>query len=112
MTEHYQQAKHAVTARFLECLKVKGKSQGVRLYELVSEKGDEPPDWPEHKDLFDRALNLHAGRKWDQAIAAFEAILQRWPDDGPSRVFLQRCRTYKIQPPPEDWDGSFQLSHK
>ncbi|PKL45533.1 MAG: hypothetical protein CVV41_00620 [Candidatus Riflebacteria bacterium HGW-Riflebacteria-1] len=108
----YQKAKHAVTGRFLDFLAVKGKKEPVKVFELVSEIGKEPPGWSELVAMYDRAIQLHLDRKWDEAIATFEEILVRWPDDGPSRTYITRCNEYKQTPPPEGWDGRYILTHK
>lgn len=108
----YQKAKNKVTARFLDFLAVKGKKEPVKVYELVCEKGNEPPGWAELAEMYDAAIQLHLDRKWDEAIATFEKILLRWPEDGPSKTYLSRCHEYIHNPPPEDWDGRYILTHK
>ena len=37
-------------------------------------------------------------RRWREAIEAFEAILRDYPEDGPSRFHLARCRRYADTP--------------
>ncbi|EKD83473.1 MAG: hypothetical protein ACD_39C00655G0002 [uncultured bacterium] len=108
----YQKAKHVVTGRFLDFLAVKGKKEPVKVFELVSEVGKEPPGWSELAAMYDRAIQLHLERKWDEAITTFEEILVRWPEDGPSRTYIARCNEYKHNPPPEGWDGRYILTHK
>jgi len=108
----YQRAKHVVSARFLDFLAVKGKKEPVKVFELVSEKGKEPTGWFELIELYDRAIQLHLDRHWDEAIATFKEILARWPDDGPSATYIHRCQEYKDNPPPEGWDGRYILTHK
>ncbi len=108
----YQQVKHVITARFLDFLAVKGKKEPVKVYELVSEKGKEPPEFNERHELYDHAIELHLERKWDEAIETFEKVLARWPDDGPSETYIKRCQQYKQNPPPEGWDGRYILTHK
>jgi len=108
----FQRAKHAVVGRFLDFLAVKGKKEPVKVHELVCEVGKEPPGWNELIELYNRAIQLHLERKWDEAIATFEQILARWPDDGPSRTYIARCNEYKENPPPEGWDGRYILTHK
>jgi len=108
----YQRAKHVVTARFLDFLAVKGKKEPVKVFELVSEKGKEPPEWAELSGMYDQAIQLHLDRQWDEAIETFEKILARWPKDGPSATYLARCQEYKQHPPPEGWDGRYILTHK
>jgi len=108
----YQRVKHAVTGRFLDFLAVKGKKEPVKVFELVSEVGNEPPGWNELSEMYDRAIKLHLDRQWDEAIATFEQLLTRWPDDGPSKTYIARCNEYKLNPPPEGWDGRYILTHK
>ncbi|PKL50815.1 MAG: hypothetical protein CVV42_02075 [Candidatus Riflebacteria bacterium HGW-Riflebacteria-2] len=108
----FQRAKHVVVGRFLDFLAVKGKKEPVKVHELVCEVGNEPPGWNELIELYDRAIQLHLERKWDEAIATFEQILARWPDDGPSHTYIARCNEYKQAPPPEGWDGRYILTHK
>lgn len=108
----YQRVKHAVRGRFLDFLAVKGKKEPVKVHELVCKVGDEPEGWFERTALYDKAIQLHLERKWDEAIATFEEVLKLDPDDGPSKTYITRCNEYKVNPPPEGWDGRYILTHK
>ncbi|MBF0500301.1 MAG: CHASE2 domain-containing protein [Candidatus Riflebacteria bacterium] len=101
-----------VTTRFLDFLAVKGKKEPVRVYEIICEKGKEPPEWNEVASIYDAAVKLQLDRNWDKAIEFFESVLARIPEDGPSRTYLKRCYEYKENPPPENWDGSYHLTQK
>jgi adenylate cyclase len=108
----YQQAKHRIRGRFLDFLAVKGKKEPVKVHELICEIGKEPPGLMDKIALYDKGISLHLERKWDDAIAALEELLTRWPEDGPAQTYLKRCFEYKENPPPDDWDGSYHLTHK
>ncbi len=108
----YQKVKHVIRGRFLDFLAVKGKKEPVKVYELVCKHGEEPEGWFERKAMYDDAIQLHLERKWDEAIAKFEAVLSKYPDDGPSKTYITRCKEYKDNPPPEGWDGRYILTHK
>ncbi|MBF0544169.1 MAG: CHASE2 domain-containing protein [Candidatus Riflebacteria bacterium] len=108
----YLRAKERVSVRFLDFLAVKGKAEPVKVFELVSEKGDEPAEWSKLISLYDTGIALHLDKKWDEAIQKFEEILKKWPSDGPSKTYIKRCQEYKETPPPENWDGSYHLTHK
>jgi adenylate cyclase len=108
----YQQAKDHIVSRFLDFLAVKGKKEPVKVHHLVGVKGKEPPGWNELFPLYQKGIDLHLERKWNPAIACFEEILLKWPEDGPSKTYLNRCFEYKENPPPENWDGSYHLTHK
>jgi tetratricopeptide (TPR) repeat protein len=47
-----------------------------------------------------------------QALIKFNKALEICPDDGPSKVYLERCREYIDNPPPEDWDGVYVMKTK
>lgn len=108
----YQRVKHAVRGRFLDFLAVKGKKEPVKVHELVCKIGEEPEGWFERTELYDKAIQLHLERKWDEAIATFEEVLKLDPNDGPSKTYITRCNEYKVNPPPEGWDGRYILTHK
>ncbi len=50
---------------------VKGRSEPERTYELISEKGKEPETYNKLLPLWDKAIELYANQKWDEAIKAF-----------------------------------------
>lgn len=110
--ETYMQAQNAITARFLDFLTVKGKNKPVKVYELVCKKGEEPENWEQHFQKYNKAIDLHLERKWDEAIATLEEVLETWPEDGLALTYLNRCKEYKLSPPPENWDGSYTLTSK
>jgi len=43
--------------------------------------------------------------KFDVAKDLFAKALSVDPDDGPSKVYFDRCKHYLKNPPPEEWDG-------
>ncbi|NLI80051.1 MAG: protein kinase [Candidatus Riflebacteria bacterium] len=106
------QVEDAVTTRFLDCIRVVGKKEVVRVFELVSETGREPPWWNDVYPLYQKGIELHDLRRWEEAVGVFESILRVVPTDGPSRTYLKRCQEYLKEPPPEGWDGSHALHVK
>lgn len=49
---------------------------------------------------------------FESAKTSFSKALKVDADDGPSKVYLARCRHYIENPPPEDWDGVFVMTTK
>lgn len=99
--------------RELDLLRVVGKEQPVRVYELL---GLADSDVPEKKkkcvEVYLRGLALYREKKWDEAIAVFKQALEIDPDDGPSKTYIERCEDFKVLPPPEPWDGVFVMKTK
>lgn len=91
--------------RQLDCLAVKGKTEPVRVYEIIG-FADEPiePAFAEALQLYNQGLTAYQGRDWKLAEHYFAAALQVKPQDGPSRLYLERARECAVNPPPADWD--------
>ena len=102
-----------VHARKLDVVRVKGKTQPVAIYELIGRKG-KPLDSKLERviEAYSEGLNAYNRRHWETAIHHFIAALQIDPNDGPSKVYLERCRTLRDNPPKKDWDGVFNLLSK
>jgi len=103
--------------RELDIIRVKGKVQPVVIYELMGKTGEleKEAGYAELQEKlreFTAARELYAHRKWDEAQKAFEEILKKWPEDGPSRMYWKRCQEYLFDEPPVGWDGVFTMTHK
>ena len=103
--------------RELDLIRVKGKLQPVTIYELIGRSGtDSPYGGPEEVhgrlSLFAQARSLYCSRRWQEAQAQFQSLLDRWPEDGPSRTYWKRCQDYLFDEPPTSWDGVFTMTHK
>ncbi len=95
----------AFVGRELARLRVVGRKEPVRVYELAGLPGEpRPAAWTD----FDagRAL-LDAGR-YREARALFE----RWPDDPASRAMAARCRFLEEQPCENGGGGVWELTEK
>ena len=63
-------------------------------------------------DKFRIGVNLYRERKWNEAKEYFEKILELDPYDKPSQVYLRHCIKYENSPPPDEWEGVFELRSK
>jgi adenylate cyclase len=102
----------AFVLRELDRVRVLGRAQAVRIYELIGKAG--APLAPAHeKALWVYAEALEAYRKgmWTDALALFQHALKFRPEDGPSRTLADRCQVLEASPP-ESWDGVFAQQFK
>ena len=97
--------------RELDLIRVKGKLQPVTIHELVSFR-DGARDLFDLVELFSKARACYKRRDWRQAVGFYEKILKRWPEDGPSMVFYQRCEEFLLEEPDPSWDGVYVMKHK
>ena len=66
-------AKDAIEVRFLDSLKVKGKQQPVKVYELLGRKDNGlPDDMIKVKDLYERGIEKYLSQDWDSEIELFK----------------------------------------
>jgi tetratricopeptide (TPR) repeat protein len=63
-------------------------------------------------ELFAEGRRHYKLMNFEDALSSFERALEVDPEDGPSRVYAERCRYYIENPPPEDWDGVFVMQTK
>ena len=97
--------------RELDSIRVKGKLEPVRIFELMAE-GEGSPEQRELARNFEEGLAYYRQQNWKEAVACFEKALEIVPDDFPSRSFIGRVEQYKSNPPPEDWDGVWVMTTK
>lgn len=102
-----------VISRELDLIRVKGKEKPVKVFEVVATtaKGI-TPEIKKALDSYNKGLIAYRKQKWDEAISHFNAVLAAKPEDGPSKVYIERSEVFKKIPPPEKWDGVFVMHTK
>jgi adenylate cyclase len=114
----YQAAKDdGLVFRELDLMRVKGKLQPVTIYQLMGRQEDFAVNGSAEtmrlqQEMFARARELYRAREWETAQRVFQDFLDKWPDDGPSRMYWKRCQDYLFDEPPAAWDGVFTMTHK
>ncbi|MGB8476298.1 MAG: adenylate/guanylate cyclase domain-containing protein [Candidatus Acidiferrum sp.] len=103
--------------RELDLMRVKGKVQPVTIYQLMGRQADFDADGSSEVvrsqvQMFGHARELYRTRQWAAAQSAFQEFLDKWPADGPSRMYWKRCQEYLFDEPPASWDGVFIMTHK
>lgn len=99
--------------RVLDFVKVKGKQNAVELIEILVDPLPEAG-----LQAFAEGRKLYTERRWDDAARAFERASkllksnQNAADDGPSNLFIERCKLLKESPPKADWNGSWEMDSK
>jgi len=95
--------------RFLDKVRVKGKEEVVEIYELDGwMKDSTDSNWI---SLFEKSWQSYAKGDWDKAEEEFYEVVGLKPEDMPTKVFLDRIKEFKLNPP-NDWDGVWALTTK
>ena len=97
--------------RKLDLVRVKGKNEPVAIYELISEEVDSDLKKP-LVESYENALELYRSGNFTAAFRAFETLQNEHSDDGPSKLFTERCSLFIEEPPAEDWEGVWTFKTK
>ncbi|BBD08249.1 adenylate/guanylate cyclase domain-containing protein [Desulfovibrio ferrophilus] len=108
----YQAAKASIEVRPLDYVIVKGRTQPVRVYELLAMQGELGANEARLATLFGEGFNLYLQRQFADAQKCFAEIYQTNKTDKPAIIYHNRCRTFLETPPPQDWNGTFQMKSK
>ncbi|MCB0394406.1 MAG: adenylate/guanylate cyclase domain-containing protein, partial [Bdellovibrionales bacterium] len=103
--------KNDFITREVDWVRVKGKLEPVRIFELIGEKVSSS-DQAQVIELFKDGFTRYHDRNFNEALNLFEKALSIDPKDAPSQLYLKRCSNYADTPPPTDWDGVFEMKTK
>jgi len=98
--------------RKLDYIRVKGKTEPIRVYELVGRKGQVSEIGMKLINTYKQGIDLYVNRKFQEAYDAFKKALEIYPEDQPSKLYMQRCDVLINFPPPPDWDAVFTMKTK
>jgi adenylate cyclase len=106
-------AKDQIVARELDLLRVIGKTEPVRVYELMGLTGKEVSEKTKQVlGLFKLGFENYLSQNWEMAIKYFREVLKLEPLDGPARTYVRRCEAYAAEPPGTGWDGVYTMQTK
>ncbi|HKI73046.1 MAG TPA: adenylate/guanylate cyclase domain-containing protein, partial [Pseudomonadales bacterium] len=108
----YRMCESHVDARELDVIRVVGKNEPVRVYELLDRKDKVRGLAADLMVQFEKARKLYLARDYAAARAAFKLCVSIDPEDGPSRSYLARCEALIKKPPRATWDGIWVLEDK
>lgn len=97
--------------RELDRVRVKGKKEPVRIYELMGAEGDAgmPRDFIQS---FEYAVEMYRAGRFDQAESLFRDGLRQRPEDHTCALYLERLAALGAAPAPDGWDGVTNMTEK
>ncbi|MGM0587311.1 MAG: CHASE2 domain-containing protein [Bacteroidota bacterium] len=107
--------------RFLDQIVVKGRTQPVKIYEIVCLREDLTSETEQCIKLFEEAIKYYMDQDWDTAIELFRQSAELEPlqpdrepgvHNNPSLIFIERCKEMREAPPEEDWNGVYVMQSK
>ena len=98
--------------RELDIVCVAGKSQSVRIFELLGITGELSSAKMSEVDAFSRALEEYRLQNWDAAQEQFSCLQVKCDNTQLYQVFLDRIENFRINSPEPNWQGEYVFSSK
>jgi adenylate cyclase len=90
--------------RDVDQVRVKGKAQVARIYELLGE-GEPDPELARYLELYHRALALYREKRFADCLATFAQTLEVRPGDAACQRYVTLAQKHHETPPPDDWEA-------
>lgn len=112
----YKEMKDKFLFRPLDIVAVKGKKQGVHIYELMGKLNEDPELHPTKEDfkiseLTEEAFASYKNQDWKNALRLYKKLRKEKAEDYIAQLYIERCNKF-IKEPPRDWDGVYRLKTK
>lgn len=105
-SQTYARMRERASVREIDLIRVRGMETPITIYEAI---GHHTEDSFPHRDeavaAFTDGVSCYRRREWDNAARCFRDALAAHPQDGLSRVYLERCEFFRGTPPAPNWDG-------
>jgi adenylate cyclase len=111
----YLEANDRFVFRPLDVVAVKGKNEGIVIYELCGTRSAEfrcDDHLIEVYEEFAQAFEEYQARHWNKALRRYRSLAKSIHNDKVARIYIDRCLNFAKNPPPADWDGVYRLTHK
>lgn len=107
----FNEIKNDFTCREVDWVRVKGKLQPIKIYELISE-GPTNELQRSNINLYNEGYSLYRELRFQEALDRFQKALSINPEDPVSKLYVERCLEYLAEAPPANWDGVFVMKTK
>ncbi|HEY3449362.1 MAG TPA: adenylate/guanylate cyclase domain-containing protein [Myxococcales bacterium] len=104
----FEAVREEISAREIDLLRDPARPRPMRVIELCGEKKGQPEADREFLRRFEEAVVSFRKREFAQALDAFAVLAKERPADGPTAMYVDRCRVYLDSPPGEEWEGVFE----
>ncbi len=100
-------------SRFLDRVRVKGKTESVAVYEIYDEElGSSNQLKTQTQIIFEAGIKAYSCRDFARAELIFEEVLVKNSEDRAALLYVKRCQQYQQYDVPEGWEGVADLDFK
>jgi len=91
---------------------VKGRTEGLGIYEPLGKIGEVPEAALQEADRFHKALELYRRQRWVEAKTVFESLAAGSPETKLYRVYMKRVAHFLDHAPEPAWNGLWVFTTK
>ncbi|MBI5639068.1 MAG: GAF domain-containing protein [Nitrospirae bacterium] len=108
----FHKLKNSYLSREIDHIRVKGKNRPVAIYEILDFfDGQSFPHLDDVLGLYLEGLAFYRQRRWKEGVDKFKQALLLH-DDCASKIYLDRCSYFLVNPPEDSWDGVWVMKEK
>jgi adenylate cyclase len=112
VSENIVRAVQDFVYREVDKVRVKGRQEGVAIFEPIGAQGEVGGDTLAEIARFHQALAHFRAQRWDEAEALLNELAAAAPAVKLYRLYRERIAHFRASPPGADWDGVFGFSTK
>ncbi len=112
VSENIVRAVEGFVYREVDKVRVRGKQEGVAIFEPIGAQGEVDGDRLAEIARFHEALAHFRAQRWDEAEAQLYELASVAPAVKLYRLYRERIANFRSSPPGADWDGVFGFSAK
>jgi adenylate cyclase len=98
--------------RFIDRVKVKGKSEAITIYEPLNKQQLASTTLESESHLYQQAYQYYLDQDWSAAEQSFTKLMSEFTERKIYQIYLTRLSTLKEQPSTGKWDGVFTHTDK
>ena len=109
-SQTHARMKAGTPVREIDLIRVRGMETPITIYEAMGHHNEDSfPHIEAALAAFTEGLARYRSREWACAARCFGDALAANPEDGPSRIYMERCEVFRSTPPAADWDGVWKM---
>ncbi len=98
--------------REVDKVRVKGKAEGIAIFEPVGKQGSVGATMLEEIGRFRQAVEHYRAQRWDEAERLLKDLAGASPETKLYKIYLDRIAYFRENPPGASWDGVFVFATK
>ncbi|MBK6981073.1 MAG: adenylate/guanylate cyclase domain-containing protein [Betaproteobacteria bacterium] len=112
VSENIVKAAQSFVYREVDKVRVKGKLEGIAIFEPLGLQSDMGQEALQEVDRFHKALEAYRAQRWDDAEKLLKNLAYAAPETKLYKIYLERLAHFRRNPPPPNWDGVFIFTTK